>query len=187
MGPGRDDEGQLLFIGLADRQPEEVIALLTGIPLDKRLLEAISQDDDLVVLAELAPNLLTLSIGQQGHVGVRDEPPSGEVTEVEAGLGVTQPHRHGNGAALGEECGQPDEERCLAGSHAADDNVRTPVARVADVFDKDVAQFIATDHLPDHAASGLNDALRLLPRPPHIRPAYQPQPDQQEDRRGEGE
>ena len=112
-----DDQRQAEFARPVNREPDEVVTILldTGSALGEGLLQAVSDDDDLVVLAQLSPDFLGI-VGRQ-HAAFRhgQEPGMSHVPEVQAFLGISQPDRHRDGVVFGEEAGQPDEDRGLAG------------------------------------------------------------------------
>jgi hypothetical protein len=187
VGPGGDDQRQAGVIGLADGQADQGVAFLLELALDQRLLQAVGEDHDPVVLAELAPDLLALGVRQQHGVGLGQETQAGQLAEVEPLLSVAQPHRHRDRPPLGQQLGQPDQQRRLARADPADDHVRAPGAAVAQVVDDHVAQLVAADDLADDASSGLHDLAWPVAGPAHERPVHPGVPPQQEHRRGQGE
>ena len=133
----------------------------------------------------MPPDLSSLVVGQgssQRAVRVRDELPAGELAEVQAVLGVSQPDRNRDGLSLGEELGQAYQQRGLARSDSADDHVRTSGSRITQVCDNHVAQLVPAHHLPDDLACRRHDLARMVPGRANIRPADHPEPDQEKHR-----
>jgi hypothetical protein len=187
VGPGGDDEGQPGVVGPPDGQADQGVALLLDLALDERLLQAVGEDHDPVVLDELAPDLLALGVRQQLGVGLGQEPQPGQLAEVEPALGVAQPDRHRHRPALGQQLGQPDQQGRLARADAADDHMGTPAAPVAQVVDHHLAELVAADHLADDAARGLHHLPGPLAGGAHERPVHPGVPVQQEHRGRQGQ
>ena len=181
--PRGDDQRQLVLVGLPDGKPYPVVPLLV---LEQCLLQAVGEHHDAVAAAELPPDLLPFRVRHQGRIGVRHEPLARELAEVKL-PGVPQPHRNRNRSALGQQLGEPDQERGLAGSDPADDHMWTARVPVPQILNHHAAQLIPADDLTDDAARGVDHPLRLLPGLAHVGPADEPQADQQEKRVHEGE
>ena len=105
-----DDQRQTEFARTVNREPDEIVTVLvdTGLALSEGLLQTVGDDDDLVVLAQLPPDLFRIVRGQ--HAAFRHVEESGmrHFPEVQAVLGVSQPDRYRDGVVFGEETGQLD-------------------------------------------------------------------------------
>lgn len=85
-------------------------------------------------------------------------------SEVQALGGITQPERHRDGVAFGEEPGQPDQDRRLARTHATDQQVRPTAIGVTYILHDHPAQFVSADDRTDIRRGGLDYVLWLVLR-----------------------
>jgi hypothetical protein len=184
--PGRDDQRQPVVVGPPDGEADERVALVVDVAFDERLLQPVGQDHHPVVLAELPPDLVPLGVGQHRDVRVGQEPVARHPAEVELLLGVPQAHGYRDGAPIGQQLGEPHQERRLARADAADDHVGSPGVPVMQVLDDRLAQLVPADDLTDDARR-LHDLSRPFPGAPHVGPVDQRQPVEQEHRGREGD
>src|SRR5689334_9502276 len=95
-----DDQGQAELARAADREPDEVVTILmsTGSALGEGLLQAVGDDDDLVVLAQLSPD--PLGVVRREHAAFRhgEESSMSHFPEVQVVRGIAQADRYRDGA-----------------------------------------------------------------------------------------
>src|SRR4029077_19660722 len=101
MRAGRDNQRQVELARAMNGEPDEVVTVLanTGTALSEGLLQAVSDDDNLVVLAQLSPDFLGIVRGQ--HAAFRHGQESGmsHFPEVQVVPGISQADRHWDGMA----------------------------------------------------------------------------------------
>ena len=115
--------GSPLFGSPADGKADMVVAVLLGRTFDEGLLQAVGQDHDPVVPAQLPPHPLFVGVGQQRALGAGQEPSASKLPREEAVLSVPQPDRYRHGAVFGQHLSELDQQRGLARPDAADDHV----------------------------------------------------------------
>ena len=171
-----------------NREPDEVVPVLvdTGTALREGLLQAVSDDDDLVVLAQLSPDFLGIVRGKHAGFRHREESGMSHFTEVQAFRGISQPDRHWDGMAFGEEPGQPDQDRRLARAHATDQQVRPAGIGVMYILHDHSAQLVAADDLTNIRRGGLDQVLWVGLRFPDDRRRHVAEAVEEEYRRGQG-
>ncbi len=186
---GGDDEGHPFLARLADGLADQVVALTARVVAVERLLEAVGEDDDAVgALAQPAPDLVDLAVGPHHRLDDLLEPIARHFAEVQLlALCVAQPYGDGHGSLGGKFLGEADEERRLAGAHAADDDVRASGLAVPQVVHDGVAELVAPDHLVHEAARGLDEAAGVGLRLADAGPADPAQPPGQEEDARDGQ
>src|SRR6266571_8084816 len=140
-------------------QPNEIVTVLVRVTLRQGLLQAIGDDDNLVVFAQLPPDLLRLAGGQQSFLGHSEEALIRQVAEVQVLAGVSKPDRHRDSAAFGEESGQLHQDGSLACAHAADHQMWPADLAASYVLHDHSAQLVAADDGADTPGGRLNEIL----------------------------
>jgi hypothetical protein len=139
-------------------EPDEVVTVLvnTGAALGEGFLQAVSDDDDLVVLAQLSPDFLGIVRGKHAAFRHGEESGMSHFPEVQAVRGIAQADRHRDGAVFGKETGQLDQDRRLACAHATDQQVRPAGIGMMYILHDHPAQLVAADDLTDIRRGGLD-------------------------------
>src|SRR5260370_456147 len=153
-------------------EPDEIVAVLVRVTLGQGLLQAIGDDDDLVVFAQLPPYLLGVASRLHPFLGHGEETLIGQLSEVQMLPGVSQPDWHRDGAAFGEELRQLHQDGSLARAHASNHQMRPADVAAPYVFHDHSAQLVAAHDGADIPCGRLNESpqARLTAwRPPGMR------------------
>jgi hypothetical protein len=168
-----------------DRRANRRVPRLLDGTLAQCFLQPVGEDDDPVLLAQLAPDLVGLGLRQHLVLGLREEALCGELEEVQlVVLRVAQTDGNRDGAALGQPLRETYQDGGLAGADAADQDLRPPLFALLEASLQDVAEVVAP-HDMVHGQRCPHEVLRVAVRLFEVAAADPSQPPEQQRRDGQ--